>query len=145
MRTVVWMEKKASTETGHGQQGEDRPVPTPRVCGLCGSSLTWVQGWMVSGGDTLGHWHTQTQQFLGSFLLQGAPGEWWRGSPTADKTPSRQGPRCALANGGLWSVTHPSKPKALRWSQNIFGLSTKYRYYGSTFLSWNLKPKALSC
>lgn len=66
------------------------------------------------------------------------------GSPRR-QTPSRQGPCRALVNRGLWLVTHPGEPKALRWSQNIFGLSTNDRYYGSTFLSWNLKPKALSC
>lgn len=30
-----------------------------------------------------------------------------RGSPTADRQRSRQGPRRALVNGGLWLVTIP--------------------------------------
>ena len=37
------------------------------------------------------------------------------GSPHADRQPcGRWGPRRALLNRGLWLVTHPSKPKALR-------------------------------
>lgn len=43
---------------------------------------------------------------------QRAPGERWWGAPTADS--QQQGPRRALANRGLWLVTHPGKPKALR-------------------------------
>lgn len=82
----------------------------------------------------------KTQQFPG----RSCSSVLWRvvvGPPLA----GRRRPCGALVNRGLWLVTHPGKPKALRWSQNIFGLSTNYRYYGSPFLSWNLKPKALSC
>lgn len=97
-----------------------------------------------------GHWHTNTPipgpaPAAVCYLGVGGGGG-GGGSPHADRQPcGRWGPRRALLNRGLWLVTHPSKPKALRWSQNIFGLSTNYRDYGSTFLSWNLKPKALSC
>lgn len=38
---------------------------------------------------------------------------------------------------------HP-ETKGITWSQNIFGLY-KLSWLHSTFLSWNLKPKALSC
>lgn len=115
----------------------------PSACCSRGSPLPGMQGWLTSRDDTrvIGtHKHSSSWgPSCGSVFPVGGGG----GSPT--QTLSRQGPRRALADRGLWLVTHPGKPKALWWSQNIFGLSTNYRYYGSTFLSWNLKPKALSC
>lgn len=127
------MDEKASAETEHGIY----PLAESLL-------LVWTlpHGGAGLGGEWRWHrgpWHTQTQQFLGrscsSVLLVGG----------GRQTPSGRGPHRALADRGLWLVTHPGKPKALRWSQYIFGLSTSDRYYGSTFLSWNLKPKALSC
>lgn len=91
----------------------------------------------------MAHRHTS---FWGSSCCCGLQGwEWLGGAPLRHMMHSRRGPCRALVNRGLSLVIHPGKPKALRWSQNIFGLSTNYHDYGSTFLSWNLKPKALSC
>lgn len=82
------MEKKASTETGHGHR-KDEPVHRLGVCCLCGSSLTRMQGWVTSGDDTLGHRHTQTEQFLAPshcsvLLMSGGGGP----PPTADRLPA---------------------------------------------------------
>lgn len=96
--------------------------------------------WVEMTPGSLAHTNTAVS---GSLLQH--PGGRRQGLPHSRQTPSGRGPRGALADRGLWLVTHPGKPKALRWSQYIFGLSTSDRYYGSTFLSWNLKPKALSC
>lgn len=131
--------KGVSTETEHEHTEKAKAVISvhrPRFCCLCGNSFIWTQGWVTGGNGTLGHRHTQTQQFLG----RSCSGVLWRvvvGPPLA----GRRRPRGALVNRGLWLVTHPGKPKALRWSQNIFGLSTNYRYYGSPFLSWKSQTK----
>lgn len=115
-----------------------------RVCCWCGCPRTGGAGLGDEWRWHQGHWHTQAQQFLGP---PAAACSWWMvaGALPRRQTPGRPDPHRALADRGLWLVTHPSKPKALRWSQYIFGLFTSDRYYGSTFLSWNLKPKALSC
>lgn len=129
------MDEKASAETEHGT-----------ICwlSLLLVHLTGVQGWVASGDDTR---VTGTHKHSSFWVAPAAVCSWWAaaGAPRCRQTPSGRGPRRALADRGLWLVTHPGKPKALRWSQYIFGLSTSDRYYGSTFLSWNLKPKALSC
>lgn len=57
--------------------------------------------------------HTNTA-VPGSLLRQRAPGGRWQGLSHGRQTPSRRGPRRALADRGLWLVTYPGKPKALR-------------------------------
>lgn len=97
------------------------------------------QGWRT------GAWHTDIPVSGEPPAAVGSRAGSGGGAPLRRMMHSRRGLRRALVNGGLSLVIHPGKPKALRWSQNIFGLSTNYHDYGSTFLSWNLKPKALSC
>lgn len=104
-----------SPQTGHGHMGKAKPwcLSTGRDFGcLCASSFPGMQSWVMTwwtcravGGG--GSRHTQTQQFVGfpaaalCYRLSGG------GVPTGRQTHSRQGPRGALVNRGLWLVTHP--------------------------------------
>lgn len=106
-RSSGW-KKRASAETGHGQKGRDSPVHWPEVCRLCAKSPHADAG---LGGERRGRpgslAHTDTMM-----TVPGGPS--CRGVLLASGGGYRQGPRRALVDGGLWLVTHPGKPKALR-------------------------------
>lgn len=110
-----------------------------QVCTLAESlSFVWKFLHVDAGLGDERRWHTGSSAHTNTTVNGSPPAavcSWWGlwGALHGRQTPSRQGPHRALANRGLWLVTHPGEPKAFmvisKYFWSLYKLSLLWQHF----------------